>query len=104
MEGKRVVMTGATGMVGGCALDLCLGDPGVAAVTVVGRRSTGRTHPKLTEILHEDFLDFSAIGSALRGQDAALFCLGVYTGAVPDELFRRITVDYTVAFARAIRK
>ena len=61
------------------------------------------SHPKLTEVLHQDFADCSALKDALPGQDAAVFCLGAYTGAVPEEELRKITVDYTIEFARVLR-
>lgn len=99
MRSKRVIITGATGMVGGCALRMCLENSVVARVTVIGRRTVGIQHPRLHELFHEDFMDFAAIAAAFIGQDAAFYCLGAYTGAVPDETFRRITVDYTLAFA-----
>ena len=100
---KRVVIVGASGMVGGYALRYLLEDAAVGGVTSIGRRNLGVSHPKLTEILHPDFADCSALAGALSGQEAALFCLGVYTGAVPDAELRRITVDYTVEFARVLR-
>jgi uncharacterized protein YbjT (DUF2867 family) len=100
---KRVVLVGATGMVGGYALRYALDDPAVGGVTAIGRKPTGLTHTKLREVLHRDFTDCSALADALSGQDAAVFCLGVYTGAVPDAELRRITVDYTVEFARVLR-
>ncbi len=99
----RLVIVGATGMVGGFALRYALNHPSVGAVTVIGRRKLGISHPKLKEVLHLDFTDCSALAQPLSGQDAAAFCLGVYTGAVPDQEFRRITVDYTVEFARVLR-
>lgn len=99
----RLVIVGATGMVGGFALRYALNHPSVGAVTVIGRRTLGISHPKLKEVLHQDFTDCSALAQPLSGQDAAVFCLGVYTGAVPDEEFRKITVDYTVEFARVLR-
>ena len=99
----RLVIVGATGMVGGYALRYALDHPSVGAVTVIGRRKLGISHPKLDEVLHNDFTDCSALAQPLSGQDAALFCLGVYTGTVPDEEFRKITVDYTVEFARVFR-
>jgi uncharacterized protein YbjT (DUF2867 family) len=74
----------------------------VAAVTSVGRRSTGLENPKLREVLHQDFSNCTPLRDQLAGHDAALFCLGVYTGAAPDEEFRKVTVDYTVAFAEAV--
>jgi uncharacterized protein YbjT (DUF2867 family) len=90
-------------MVGGYALRYLLEDAAVGGVTSIGRRSLGVSHAKLTEILLPDFADCSALAGALSGQDAAVFCLGVYTGAVPDAELRRITVDYTVEFARVLR-
>jgi len=100
---KRVVIVGASGMVGGYALRYLLEDPAVARVTSIGRRNLGVSHPKLTEILHADFADCSALAEALTARDAAVYCLGAYTGAVPDEELRRITVNYTVEFARVLR-
>jgi len=102
MNGKQVILTGATGMVGGSALRICLDNPDVAMVTVIGRRPVGMKHTKLHEVLHDDFMDYAAIADAFRGQDIALYCLGAYTGAVPDDVFRQITVDYTLAFASAL--
>ena len=99
----RLVIVGATGMVGGYALRYALDDPSVGVVTVIGRRKLGISHPKLKEVLHRDFADCSALAQPLSGQDAVVFCLGVYTGAVPDEEFRKITVDYTIEFARVLR-
>jgi len=80
---KRVVIVGASGMVGGYALRYLLEDAAVGGVTSIGRRNLGVPHAKLTDILHPDFADCSPLAGALSGQDAAVFCLGVYTGAVP---------------------
>jgi uncharacterized protein YbjT (DUF2867 family) len=99
----RLVIVGATGMVGGYALRYALDHPSIGVVTVIGRKKLDISHPKLKEALHRDFADCSALAQPLSGQDAAVFCLGVYTGAVPDEEFRKITVDYTVEFARVLR-
>jgi len=104
MKEKRIILLGATGMVGGCALRLCIDNPGVAQVTSIVRRSTGTDHPKLIEVVHDNFFDFTAIEADLAGQDLALFCAGVYTGAVPDDEFKKITVDYTLAFSQALQK
>jgi uncharacterized protein YbjT (DUF2867 family) len=100
---KRLVIVGASGMVGGYALRYLLDDHAVGGVTSIGRRNLGISHPKLTEIPHSDFADCSPLADALTGHDAAVYCLGTYTGAVPDEELRRITVDYTVEFARVLR-
>ena len=102
MGAKRVAVVGATGMVGGLALRTALDDPRVGRVTAVVRRSTGVTHAKLVEIVHADFLDFATVLDAFADQDVALFCVGAYTGQVPDEEFRKITVDCAAAFAKAL--
>ncbi|HTY84063.1 MAG TPA: hypothetical protein VMB19_07580, partial [Silvibacterium sp.] len=99
---KRLVIVGATGMVGGYALRCALDSPSVGRVTSIGRRKTGLSHPKLVEVLHSDFADCSPLAAVLSGQDVAVFCMGTYTGAVPDAEFRRITVDYTIEFARVL--
>jgi uncharacterized protein YbjT (DUF2867 family) len=100
---KRLVIVGATGMVGGFALRYALESPAVGSVTSIGRRKLGLSHPKLAEVLHSDFAVCSPLAGALSDQDAAVFCMGTYTGAVPDAEFRRITVDYTIEFARVLR-
>jgi len=99
---KRLVIVGASGMVGGYALRCSIENPGVGRVTSIGRKKCGISHPKLTEVLHRDFADCSALATTLSGQDAAVFCLGAYTGAVSEEELRTITVDYTVEFARVL--
>jgi uncharacterized protein YbjT (DUF2867 family) len=101
---KRLVIVGASGMVGGYALRHALERPAVSGVTVIGRRTLGISHPKLKEVLHPDFMDCSPLAKALSDQDAAVFCLGAYTGAVPDAEFRKITVDYPIEFARVLRQ
>src|SRR6201997_288720 len=98
----RVVIVGATGMVGGYALRHALEHPAVGRATSIGRRKLGISHPKLKEVLHPDFADCSALAEALSGQDAAVFCLGAYTGAVSDAELSTITVDYAVEFARVL--
>ena len=90
-------------MVGSYALRYALAQPDVERVLSIGRRKLGVSHPKLTEVLHPDFTDCSALTEVLTGQDAAIYCLGAYTGAVTDAELRRITVDYTVEFARVFR-
>jgi uncharacterized protein YbjT (DUF2867 family) len=100
---KRVAIVGATGMVGGYALRYALENPAIGLATAVGRKKLGISHPKLNEVVHRDFADCSALGETLSGQDAAVFCLGVYTGSVSDAELRKITVDYTIEFARVLR-
>jgi uncharacterized protein YbjT (DUF2867 family) len=99
---KNLVIVGATGMVGGYALRYALGHPAVGRATTIGRRKVGISHPKLKEVLHQDFADCSALAEVLSDQHAAIFCLGAYTGAVSDTELRTITVDYTMEFARVL--
>jgi len=99
---KHLVLLGATGMVGGYALRYALEHPAVERVTAINRRTLGISHPKLNEILHINFADFSALAESLSHQNAAIFCLGTYTGAVSDAELRTISVDYTVEFARVL--
>jgi len=99
---KRLVIVGAMGMVGGYALRYALDHPAVGRVTAISRRKLDISHPKLDEVVHRDFADCSALAEALSGQDAAIFCLGTYTGSVSDAELRKITVDYTIEFARVL--
>ena len=99
---KRLVIVGASGMVGGYALRYALENATVSSVTTIGRKTLGIAHPKLTEVVHRDFADCSSLAETLARQDAAVFCLGAYTGAVSDAELRTITVDYTVEFARVL--
>jgi uncharacterized protein YbjT (DUF2867 family) len=100
---KRLVIMGASGMVGGYALRYALENSEVGAVTTIARRKLGISHPKLKEVLHSNFADCSALAGTLTGQNGIVFCMGAYTGAVPDAQMRTITVDYTVEFARVLR-
>ena len=100
---KQLVIVGATGMVGGYALRYALDHPAVGRVTSIGRKKLGLSHHNLVETLHKDFADCSPLAEALSGQDAAIFCMGAYTGAVPDAEFRTITVNYPIEFARVLR-
>src|SRR5580693_8460240 len=99
----RLVIVGATGMVGGYALRHALDHSVVGHVTTIGRRRLGISHPKLKEIVHQDFADCSVLADELSGQNGAVFCLGTYTGTVSDKELSTITVDYTVEFARVLR-
>jgi len=90
-------------MVGGYALRYALEASDVGGVTAIGRRKLGISHPKLKEVFHPNFADCSALAGTLSGQDAAVFCMGTYTGVVPDAELRTITVDYTIEFARVLR-
>lgn len=90
-------------MVGSLILEHCLRSKRVRQVEVLVRHPSGSTHPKLREWLVSDFADFSGLSEPFRQISSAWFCLGAYTGQVPDPEFKRITVDYAVAFAAALR-
>jgi uncharacterized protein YbjT (DUF2867 family) len=98
----RVVLFGATGMVGSGVLFECLDSPRVDAVVVVGRSSTGVSHPKIQEIIHSDFLEFKTIREHFANADACFFCLGVSSVGMKEADYRRVTYDVTLAAANAL--
>jgi nucleoside-diphosphate-sugar epimerase len=100
---KNVISTGSNGMIGNLILERCLADPEVSRVTSIIRKPSGISDPKLTEVIHHDFMNFDSIRNKLSGHDVCFFCIGVYTGAVPNDEFSKITVDYTRAFAEALK-
>src|SRR5579864_122469 len=100
---NRLVIVGATGMVGGYALRYALDNSEVKSVTSIGRKKLGISHPKLKEVLHQNFADCSPLADALSNQDAVVYCLGTYTGSVSDDQLRVITADYATEPARVFR-
>jgi nucleoside-diphosphate-sugar epimerase len=101
---KNVIITGSNGMIGGLILQNCLNNPEINKITTLVRKKTGLVHEKLNEIIHDNFLDFSAIENAFQNQDVCFYCIGVYTGQVPRDEFAKITIDFTKAFATVLRK
>jgi uncharacterized protein YbjT (DUF2867 family) len=100
----KVILFGGSGMVGQGVLRECLIDPGVEAVLSVGRSSLGVQHPKLRELLHQDFTDYSAIEPQLAGYDACFFCLGVSSIGMDAERYRHLTYDITLAAAQTLAR
>ena len=98
----KVILFGATGMVGQGVLRECLLDAGVERVLVVGRSPTGQHDAKLLEVLHKDFTNFSAIESELGGYDACFFCLGVSSVGMDPERYRHLTYDVTLSAANTL--
>jgi uncharacterized protein YbjT (DUF2867 family) len=98
----KVILFGATGMIGAGALIECLEDDGVEQVLAIVRRPTGRSHPKLVELIHKDFLDYSAVEDRLAGYDACLYCLGISSAGMSEADYRRITYGFTVAAAEVL--
>ena len=96
----KIIITGATGMVGEGVLHVALNNPEVEGVLIVNRSSTGFTHPKLTEIIHADFFNLDSIATQLKGYDACLFCLGVSSVGMKEETYFKLTYTLTMHFAQ----
>ena len=101
---KNILITGTNGMIGKLILGYCLQRADVNKVTSITRKKTGVSHPKLIEVNHNDFLDYIAVEEYLEKQDICFYCIGVYTGQVPKEEFRKITVDCTKALAIVLKQ
>ncbi|MFE0820693.1 hypothetical protein [Streptomyces sp. NPDC058847] len=84
---------GASGMVGHGVLDACLNDPRVGDILVVGRTPLNLRRPKVREVVHTDFTDFTAIQVEFEGLDGCFFCLGVSAAGRSEEEYTRITYD-----------
>ncbi len=101
---KNVILTGATGMIGGLILQHCLSSDQIGKITSIVRKPSGVSHPKLTEAVCQDFVTYQGLEAYFTDQDIAYFCLGVYTGQVPDDEFKKITVDYVKGFADQLKQ
>jgi len=95
----RVIVTGATGMVGEGVLHECLLHPQVESVLVINRKPGGVTHPKLKEIIHKDFFDLTAIKDQLKGYNACFFCLGISSVGMKEPEYYKTTYTLTLGFA-----
>ena len=100
----KVIITGATGMVGQGVLLECIESPEVTSVLVVNRRPIELQHAKIKEVIHNDLSDISAIEEQLKGFDACFFCLGVSSLGLNEDQYRAITYDITLNFARTLLK
>ncbi|SDF81407.1 NAD-dependent epimerase/dehydratase family protein [Paraburkholderia phenazinium] len=100
----RVLLFGATGMVGQGVLRECLRAGDVESVQTVGRSPTGQLDPRLHEIVHRDLFDYSAIESSLQGFDACFFCLGVSSFRMSEADYSHLTYDLTLAAARTLAR
>ena len=99
MKKLKIIITGSTGMVGEGVLHECLHHPDVESVLVINRKTCGVTHPKLTEILHPDFLDMTGLTELVAGYNACFFCLGVSSVGMKQPEYTRITYTLTMNFA-----
>lgn len=100
----KLIITGASGMVGEGVLFACLQREDVEAVLVVGRSKCGTTHPKLKEIIHSDFFNLTPIESQLNGYDGCLFCLGVSSVGMKEDVYYKMTYELTMNFAKTLAK
>jgi uncharacterized protein YbjT (DUF2867 family) len=98
----KVIVFGASGMVGQGVLRECLRDPRVTAVLAIGRSASDATDPKLRQIVHRDFTDFSSLEGELGGYDACFFCLGVSSVGMSEADYRHVSFDFTLAAARTL--
>ena len=103
-DAVKVILFGASGMVGQGVLRECLLDQDVESVLVIGRSALGQQHGKLREIVHGDFTNFDAIEDRLRSYDACFFCLGVSSAGMREADYRRVTYDLTMAAARTLAR
>jgi len=103
-EKLRVIVTGATGMVGEGVLHECLQNPNVEAVLALTRKPVGMTHQKLKEIIHNDFYDLSAIEEQLKGYNACFFCLGVSSIGMKEPEYYKVTYVLTMHVAEKLSK
>lgn len=99
---KKVIITGATGMVGKGIMLECLDHNEISEVLVIGRNPIGIEHPKLKELVHADFSGFSNEKNNLAGYDACFFSLGISAAGLNEEQYTKITHGYTLALAKVL--
>jgi uncharacterized protein YbjT (DUF2867 family) len=100
----RVVLFGATGMVGQGVLRECLLDPGVGSVVTIGRTTPAANNPKLQNIVHPDLFNYASIEPQLTGLDACFFCLGVSSAGMSEEQYSNLTYTLTVAAGETLSR
>jgi hypothetical protein len=100
----KTIITGTTGMVGEGVLHECLNHPEVESVLVINRRACNVNHPKLKEIIQDNFYDLSKIEDQLKDFNACFFCLGTTSIRKSEELYTKITYNLTKVFADTLAK
>jgi uncharacterized protein YbjT (DUF2867 family) len=98
----KILLFGATGMIGQGVLRKCFLDPSVQSVVAIGRSATGITHPKLRDLIHSDLSRYDSIEPSLAGFDACFFCLGVTSAGMTEADYERITYGLTLAAAETL--
>jgi uncharacterized protein YbjT (DUF2867 family) len=100
----KVILVGATGMVGRSVLRQCLLDPGVESVLSIGRKPSGVLHPKLRDFVCADMFDVNVNAGELKGNDTCFFCLGVSSVGMSEAEYTHLTYDLTMGWARALAR
>jgi uncharacterized protein YbjT (DUF2867 family) len=100
----KIILFGATGMVGRGVLRQCLLDPGVESVLAIGRKPSGDSHAKLRDLVHADMFDFNVKPDELIGYDTCFFCLGVSSVGMSESEYTHLTYDLTIGWARALQR
>lgn len=98
----KVIITGATGMVGEGILQECLTNPEVEKILLINRKPSGYSHPKIEEIIHPDLGDISSLSEKVTGYDACYFCAGVSSVGMNEEQYTKVTYDLTLGFAKTL--
>jgi uncharacterized protein YbjT (DUF2867 family) len=98
----KVIIFGASGMVGQGVLRECLQDAAVEKILLIGRSASGARDAKVSEMVFKDMTDYSSVAGQLGGYDACFFCLGVTSAGMKEADYRRVTYDFTLAAARAL--
>jgi len=98
----KVIVTGATGMLGEALLLECLQNTAVQQVLIINRKPSPIKHPKLTELLVPDFTRLNHFADAIKGYDACFYCAGISSVGMKEEKYQHITYDTTLAFAKAL--
>ena len=104
MNKIKAIITGATGMVGEGVLHECLHNDAIESILVINRKPCGTSHPKLKEIIHSDFYNFSAIEPQLTNYNACFFCLGTTSLGMKEPEYYSITHDITLHMATTLCK
>jgi uncharacterized protein YbjT (DUF2867 family) len=100
----KIILFGATGMVGQGVLRECLQDDGIESVLAIGRTALGLSHPKLSELLRNDLFDFGGVAVELQEHDACFFCLGVSSAGMTEAEYTRLTFDLTIGWANELAR
>ena len=103
---NRILIAGSTGMIGKLIVEQGIKSDQVGEIVTLVRKPSSNILPdkKVKEVVISDFEDYTNTAKVFQDIDAAFFCIGVYTGQVADELFRKITVDYALAFAKQLKE